>query len=91
MAFILYNVETTKLVPAKGYFNFTYATEAAAKSARTRNKLDKSLYAISEARNFYLNIEKHEIRINLMSRKTFEVGVNSPYATCPSSERYWSS
>jgi hypothetical protein len=91
MSCVLYNVETTKLVPAKGYYNFNYKTAAAAKAARTRNGLDKNLYSVAEAEYFYSNIEKKETRINLMSRKEFVVGVNSPYSTCPSSETYWSS
>lgn len=90
MACVLYNVETTKLVPAKGYFNYTYKTAAAAKAARTRKGLDANLYSVAEAQYFYAHIEKKETRINMMSRKEFVVGVNSPYTTCPSSETYWS-
>lgn len=91
MPFVLYNIETTKLVPTTDRYIKTFKTEAAAKSARTRNKLNKEEYAVAEATRFYALIEKTEMRKNLMSGKEFKVGVNADYATCPSSETYWSS
>jgi hypothetical protein len=91
MAYVLYNIETTKLVPTADRWVKTFRTEAAAKSARTRNKLSTFEYAIAEASKFYAEIEKKEVRQNLMSGKDFTVGVNSDYTTCPSSETYWCS
>ena len=91
MAYVLYNIETTKLVPTADRWVKTFRTEAAAKSARTRNKLSALEYEIAEASKFYAEIEKKEVRQNLMSGKYFTVGVNADYATCPSSETYWCS
>lgn len=89
MAYMLYNIETTILVKPKGYGR-SFETEAAAKAARTRKKLSADEYAIAEATVFYAKIEKSEVRNNLMTGVPFTVGVNSNYATCTSSETYWS-
>jgi hypothetical protein len=68
-----------------------WATEAAAKAARTRAKLDPTVWLIAEKGEFHRAIELKETRKNLLSGKEFKVGVNAGYTTCPSSETYWSS
>ena len=93
--FVIYHKETTK----QHYVNTrhvrcykdTWATESAAKAARTRSKLDPEVWLIADIETFRNEIEKTETRRNFLSGKEFEVGVNSPYSTCPSSETYHSS
>lgn len=89
-AFVLYNVETTKLVTPKGMYNKTFASASAALRARTVKGLPVAEYAVTDYENFWKNIEKKEVRVNLMSGKEFETNVNDNYSTCPSSESYWS-
>ena len=90
MAFVLYNIETTKLVTPKGYYTKTFASAAAALRARTIKGLPVAEYAVTDYENFWKNIEKKEVRKNFMSGAEFETSVNSNYTTCPSSESYWS-
>jgi hypothetical protein len=86
--FVLYNIETTRLVkPRSGYSAFTSA--AAAKAARTRAGLNPAEYAITEYENFCRNVEKKEVRVNLMSGVEFTTSVNAIRSVCPSSETYW--
>ena len=95
MSYVIYHKETTKIhyVPTRHVrcYKEDWATESAAKSARTRAKLDPSLWLIAEKGEFRTSIEKTEIRRNLISGKPFESSVNAGYNTCPSSETYWSS
>jgi len=93
--FVIYHKETTKThyVPTRHVrcYKDSWATESAAKAARTRSKLDPETWLIAEIMDFRENIEKKETRYNLLSGKPFEASVNSPYSTCPSSETYHSS
>ncbi len=88
MSYVIYNTETTVL--AGGSFNHkVYPTLRGAKIALAR--LDnKSKFAVAEINDFYANIEKQEIKINMMSGKEFTQGVNTPLCCDPSSETYWS-
>jgi hypothetical protein len=92
---IIYHKETTKIHYGRTRTGRAakagWATESAAKAARTRAKLDPTLWLIAESSEFRASIEKKEIRRNLMSGKEFECSVNAGYNTCPSSETYWSS
>lgn len=90
-AFVLYNVETTKLVTPAVRYAKTFGSAAAAKAARTRAGLNPAEYAVTDYENFWRNIEKKETRVNLMSGVAFETSVNASYACCPSSETYWCS
>lgn len=99
MTYVVYETDTTRIVG----INIThYATEAAAKSARTRLlKIKPRKYsgrrqykpedlAVAELGFYRKNIEKMVERVNLMSGKKFIESVNTPYYCSPSSETYWS-
>ncbi len=92
MGYVIYNTTTTILLSDKGY-----ATERAAKAARTRilkkdtkGKYADQDFAISEASEFYANIELEVERVNIMNGKTYMEKVNTPNCCSPSTETYWS-
>jgi len=94
MSYVIYNKETTIILPGKNYSN-TYATERAAKAALTRAVRDGKVgnrddYAIAECGEFHEKIEKQVERINLMSREKFMEPINTPNCCSPASETYWS-
>ena len=100
MSYVIYNIDTTYIFQAKGkrWYNHSYATEAAAKAALTRetkagrlSKKDLKNLAIADKAEFHANIEKKVVKKNLMSGKDMEpMGVNTPLCVDPSSETYWS-
>jgi hypothetical protein len=99
MSYVIYHKDTTHLFYAKGkrWYNNSYATEAAAKAALTREtkagrltKKELKNLAIADAVTFRDSIEKKVMKKNLMSGKEFECRVNEPLCTDPSSETYWS-
>ncbi len=94
--FVLFNVETTKLVRVmrQGYWqDATFATEAAAKAGATRlakaGKLVLEDHCVMDSKEFS-KIEKTETVINLMSGKEVVQSVNTPLCCDVSSETYWS-
>lgn len=91
--FLIYNKDTTRILRDHWYHK-GYETESAAKAALTRfvkrDNLNRDEYAISDAITFFKNIEKKVTKINLMSKKPFEIGVNEPACVDPSTETYWS-
>ena len=93
--FVIYHKDTTKQHSVRTQhvrcYRDEWATESAAKAARTRSQLDKDVWLIAEIMDFRDNIELKEERTNAMSGKKFTSSVNAPYSTCPSSENYWSS
>jgi len=96
MSYVIYNKETTLILSAKRGKDY-FATERAAKGARTKILNAHPEYGtsddfdIAEARDFYDNIEKKEIRHGIVhcQGKTYEVGVNTPWTSGPWSETYW--
>jgi hypothetical protein len=91
MSFVIYNDETTRLHHnPKRPTSQSWATEAAAKGARTRAKLDPDVWLISPADHFFSHIELSERRRNLMSGKWITVRVNTSASCDPSTETYWS-
>jgi hypothetical protein len=99
MSYVIYHKETT-LILRKHWYTKAYETEAAAKAGLTRaikkaalkgEKLNRKDYEIADTATFFNSIEKTETRYNLMSKKPFTVGVNSPSSCDPSSETYWCS
>lgn len=91
MSFVIYHDETTRLHSnPKRPTTHTWATEGAAKGARTRAKLDPEVWLIAEARHFFDNIELNVRKRNMMSGKWFTIAVNTPGSCDPSTERYWS-
>ena len=91
MSYVVYEVETTRLV------GNAYATEAAAKAARTR--LTKKLaqegktapeMAVAEREYFTEEVEMWVERTNMMSGKKYLERYNTPVYMSPSCESYWS-
>jgi len=96
MAYILFNVDTTKIVRImrNGYWqDARFSTESAAKAGATRlakaGKLVLEDHSIMESSEFN-QIEKTETVINLMSGKSVVQSVNTPRSCDVSSELYWS-
>lgn len=102
MAYVVYNTESTRIEVEKRWGKEVYATEAAAKAARTRmirkgRKVNGAMVtfkpedlAVAELTTYRTLIEKMVKRVNLMSGKEFWESVNTPYYCSPSSETYWS-
>ena len=96
MTYVLFNVETTKIVRTmrNGYWqDATFASEAAAKAGATRlakaGKLVLEDHSVMEASEF-CNIEKTVTVTNLMSGKPVVQSVNTSLCCDVSSETYWS-
>lgn len=94
MGYVVYNTESTRIETVKRWGKEVFATEAAAKSARTRI-LKKKGYspeqlAVAEVAHYHKEIEKMVERVNLMSGKTYTESVNTPSYLSPASESYWS-
>ncbi len=91
MAFVVYNTDTTILLERNSQ---TYATKSAAKAALTRYSKKIAInvddYSITDATNFYTNVEKKVTRKNLMSGLDYQEPVNTPIYMSPASETYWS-
>lgn len=92
MTYVVYNTDTTRLLPQQKQ---TFATAGAAKAAKTRalnngwiHEADK--WAVAEYNDFVDNIEKMKTVKNLMSGKEIDIPVNTPLVCDPSSEAYWS-
>lgn len=102
MAYVVYRTSDSRIVTEKRYGRETYATEAAAKAARTRmlkkpRKVNGELLvykpedlAVQDLQAYRMFIEQTVERVNLMTGKTFRESVNTPYYCSPSSETYWS-
>ena len=102
MAYVVYNTKSTRIVTEKRWGKETFATEAAAKAARTRmlkkpRKINGELIvykskdlAVAEVGYYSKNIEKMVKKTNLMSGKEYYESVNTPNYCSPSSEAYWS-
>lgn len=101
MRYVVYNTETSRIVTEKLYGKDTYATEAAAKAARTR-LLKKPIrgirntmwqpeqLAVADIQVYKNCVEKMVEKVNLMSGKTYWESINTPNYCSPSSEAYWS-
>lgn len=94
--FVLYNVETTKIVSVmrRGYWqDAKFETESAAKAGATRlakaGKIVLADHAILDMAEFS-KIEKTEMVTNLMTGKQVRQSVNTPLCCDVSSETYWS-
>lgn len=95
MGYVVYEVESTKLVSNKQYL-----TRSAAKAAKTRhiNKEYKrtgcplldGCYEVAGVADYYANIERKVTRVNLMSGNEYQESVNTPNYCSPASEAYWS-
>jgi hypothetical protein len=94
MAYVVYDAETTRIVAAKPYGKDRYATEGAAKAAKTRMekkpRFKGMTLVVCEAQAYKLCVEKMVERVNLMSGKTYWESINTPSYCSPASEAYWS-
>ena len=98
MGYVVYEKESTRRIDMLNggpRDTESYATERAAKAARTRFLKAQMVYgaediAIAEAREFYNNIEKKRIVKNLMTGEDVEIDANTPWCCNPASETYWS-
>ena len=107
MSFVIYDINTTRIQKGTGAkhrrFAFDagcdeYKTEAAAKSALSREKRihpdrDLSTLAIIDKKEFNETIDKKEVVYSLMDvnhEHPIIQSVNTPRCCDPSSELYWS-
>lgn len=102
MGYVVYEVESTRIIAEKRWGKDSYATEGAAKAARTRmlkkpRRVNGSVFtykpeelAVAEVSHYRANIEKMVERINMMSGKKYIESINTPNYCSPSSEAYWS-
>lgn len=90
MAYVVYNVETTKLLAGRR----AHRTERAAKMALTRavnaGMAEREDFAIAEHNKFYSEIEKTRTVRSVMTGEMVEEPVNTPYHLSVGSESYWS-
>lgn len=91
MAFVVYHTASTILLERN---NQNYATKGAAKAALTRYSkkiaINVEEYSITDAVNFFTNVEKKVTRKNLMSGLEYQEPVNTPNYMSPACESYWS-
>jgi hypothetical protein len=94
MGYVVYNVGTTRIETEKRLGKEVYATESAAKAARTRilkkTGYDETQLAVAELTTYRTLIEQMVKRVNLMSGKEYYESVNTPNYCSPASESYWS-
>jgi hypothetical protein len=94
MSYIVYDTKSTRRLAEKRYGKEFYATEGAAKAAKTRmsKKAQFAEYdlAVAESDFYAKNIEKMVKRVNLISGKEYWESINTPSYCSPSSEAYWS-
>ena len=97
MRYIVYHKDTTRFLslhPTVHTNETSFATEAAAKAALTREHnrraVDRKNFLITDSDNFFANVQKMVTKTNLMTGKTFQQPANTPRACDPSSELYWS-
>lgn len=98
MSYVIYNKQSTVIYtyvrrnPWKRVES--YATFGAAKAAFTRlskkGEVNEQDWSIADSELFYMLIEKHVTKKNLMSGEEFRERVNTPHYCSPSSESYWS-
>lgn len=97
MRYIVYHKDTTRFLslhPRVRTNETSFATEAAAKAARTREHnsgaINREDFLITDGENFFANVQKTVTKKNLMTGKEFEQPVNTPMICDPSTETYWS-
>ena len=94
MGYVVYSTESTRIVTETRYGKEVYATEAAAKAAKTRmvrkGKHAADAIEVAEITVYTTLIEKMVKRVNLMSGKEYYESVNTPNYCSPASEAYWS-
>ncbi len=94
MAYVVYNLDTTAIVTERAYGKQYYATEAAAKAAKTRicrkTNTAENLLAVQDSQMYHMLIAGTREVVNLMSGETVRESVNTPWHCSVASESYWS-
>jgi hypothetical protein len=94
MAYVVYNTDTTAIVTERAYGKQYYATEAAAKAAKTRicrkKNIADGLLAVQDSQAYHMLIAGTREVVNLMSGETVRESVNTPWHCSVASESYWS-
>jgi hypothetical protein len=91
--FLVYNKKTTVVMRARQYGLTIYATQSAAKAFLTRmvkQGYRREDFAVTDAPNYYANIEKSRVVRNLMTGANSTESVNTPNCCSVGSETYWS-
>lgn len=98
MSYVVYEKESTIRIDGLngGPKTSSFATEGAAKAARTRFLKAQQVYSaddvlIAKSDEFYNTIEKDKVVKNLMSGSPVTIKANTPWCCNPASETYWSS
>ena len=93
MAYVVYNVSTTAIVNERAYGKQYYATEAAAKAAKTRicrkKNLEDAVLAVQDSTAYHLLIAGTREVCNLMTGEIVRESVNTPWNCSVASESYW--
>jgi hypothetical protein len=91
MSYVVYNVQSTRIVGSRNTLYFKSHGAARAQLTRMgKQGLDITEYGIAEINYYYQNIEKKVTRVNLMTGAEFYESVNTPSYCSPASESYWS-
>lgn len=97
MRYIVYHKDTTRFLslhPTVRTNETSFATEAAAKAARTREHnrraINRDDFLITDSDNYFANVQKLVTKRSLMTGQEFQQPVNTPLICDPSSETYWS-
>jgi len=92
MSYVVYEVESTRIVEEKRYGKTHYATAGAAKAARTR-MINKQRYTEDQIKVqeylAYKLIEKKIPVVNKMTGLVVMESVNTPYSCSVGSDAYW--
>ena len=93
MAYVVYNVNTTAIVTEHAYGKQYYATEAAAKAAKTRICRKKNIaeteLAVQDSEAYRMLIAGTREVVNLMTGQKVRESVNTPWHCSVASESYW--
>jgi hypothetical protein len=104
MAYVIYNLSTTRIQGKESYKTLSAARAAITRWSRawfrdtytvqypavSRGEDPLFVYGIAELNHFYTNIERTVTRQNLMSGVDYEEPVNTALHMSPASETYWS-
>lgn len=93
MRYVVFEVESTRIATPKPYGKETYATEGAAKAAKTRMEKSKRWagkeLAVLDIAVYRTCVERRVQRTNLMSGEAYWESINTPGVCSPASEAYW--
>jgi hypothetical protein len=91
MYYVVYNVQSTRIVGSRNFHHWKSAGAAKAHLTRMgKQGYNVTEYAVAETTHYYANIEKTVTRVNLLSGQEFQESVNTPSYCSPASEAYWS-